>query len=69
LSGSEPVLKLQSSPTSPIIDPLLSPNGSMIAYVKDDELHTLGFSNGETKQLTFGARESRKVSPYKFVYS
>jgi hypothetical protein len=35
----------------------------MIAYVKDDELHTLGFSNGETKQLTFGARESRKVSP------
>ncbi|KAG2657932.1 dipeptidyl aminopeptidase 4-like [Panicum virgatum] len=61
LSGSEPVLKLQSSPTSPIIDPLLSPNGSMIAYVKDDELHTLGFSNGETKQLTFGARESRKI--------
>ncbi|CAO2045522.1 unnamed protein product [Urochloa humidicola] len=61
LSGSEPVMKLQSSPASPIIDPLLSPNGSMIAYVKDDELHTLGFSNGETKQLTFGARESRKI--------
>jgi dipeptidyl-peptidase-4 len=40
----------------------------MIAYVKDDELHTLGFSNGENKQLTFGARESKKVSPYKFVY-
>ncbi|RCV06027.1 hypothetical protein SEVIR_1G129300v4 [Setaria viridis] len=61
LSGSEPVLKLKSSPTSPIIDPLLSPNGNMIAYVKDDELHTLGFSNGENKQLTFGARESRKI--------
>ena len=41
----------------------------MIAYVKDDELHILGFSNGEIKQLTFGARESRKVSPYKYVYS
>ncbi|WVZ76796.1 hypothetical protein U9M48_024729 [Paspalum notatum var. saurae] len=61
LSDSEPVLKLQSSPTSPIIDPHLSPNGSMIAYVRDDELHTVGFSTGETRQITYGARESGKV--------
>ncbi|GJM90913.1 hypothetical protein PR202_ga07238 [Eleusine coracana subsp. coracana] len=61
LAGSEPVLKLQSSPTSPIIDPHLSPNGSMIAYVRDDELHVLGFSDGETRQLTYGARESGKI--------
>ncbi|KQJ94456.1 uncharacterized protein LOC100822560 [Brachypodium distachyon] len=61
LSGSEPVLKLQSTPTSPIIDPHLSPDGSMIAYVRDDELHNLGFADGETRQLTYGARESGKI--------
>uniref|UniRef100_A0A8R7UG75 Dipeptidyl peptidase 8 n=1 Tax=Triticum urartu TaxID=4572 RepID=A0A8R7UG75_TRIUA len=65
LSGSEPVLKLQSSSTSPIIDPHLSPDGTMIAYVRDDELqcktYNFGFDDGETKQLTYGARESGKV--------
>jgi hypothetical protein len=61
LSGAEPVLKLQSSATSPIIDPHLSPDGSMIAYVRDDELHTVGFSDGQTTQLTYGASESGKV--------
>jgi dipeptidyl-peptidase 4 len=68
LSGSEPVLKLQSSLTSPIIDPHLSPNGSMIAYVRDDELHVLDFSDGETRQLTYGARESKKVICLFFVF-
>jgi dipeptidyl-peptidase-4 len=37
----------------------------MIAYVRDDELqctmYNLGFADGETRQLTFGARESGKV--------
>ncbi|XP_052143895.1 uncharacterized protein LOC127763284 [Oryza glaberrima] len=61
LSGAEPVLKLQSSATSPIIDPHLSPDGSMIAYVRDDELHTVGFSDGQTTQLTYGASESGKI--------
>ncbi|KAF7071139.1 hypothetical protein CFC21_076539 [Triticum aestivum] len=65
LSGSEPVLKLQSSSTSPIIDPHLSPDGTMIAYVRDDELqcktYNFGFDDGETRQLTYGARESGKV--------
>ena len=67
LSGSEPVLMLRSSSTSPIIDPHLSPDGTMIAYVRDDELRctvcNLGFADGETRQLTFGARESGKVVP------
>ncbi|KAL5208107.1 hypothetical protein ABZP36_032542 [Zizania latifolia] len=61
LSGTEPVFKLPSSPTSPIIDPHLSPDGSMIAYVRGDELHTVGFSDGQTKQLTYGASESGKI--------
>ncbi|KAL6602721.1 hypothetical protein ACP70R_043082 [Stipagrostis hirtigluma subsp. patula] len=59
--GSEPELKLQSSPMSPIIDPHLSPNGSMIAFVQDDELYTLDFSDNVIRQLTFGARESGKT--------
>ncbi|CAN6216823.1 unnamed protein product [Urochloa humidicola] len=59
--GSEPELKLQSSPTSPVIDPHLSPCGSMIAFVRDDELYTLDFSDGVIRQLTFGAKESGKT--------
>ncbi|KAG8070567.1 hypothetical protein GUJ93_ZPchr0006g41716 [Zizania palustris] len=61
LSGTEPVFKLPSSPTSPIIDPHLSPDGSMIAYVQDYELHTVGFTDGQSKQLTYGAGESGKI--------
>lgn len=63
LCGSEPELKLPCS-GSPIIDPHLSPDGSMLAYVRDDELHVLSLSPGEPKlpnQLTFGARANGKV--------
>ncbi|CAN6169925.1 unnamed protein product [Urochloa humidicola] len=59
--GSEPELKLQSSATSPVIDQHLSPCGSMIAFVRDDELYTLDFSDGIIRQLTFGAKENGKV--------
>ncbi|KAJ1259382.1 hypothetical protein BS78_10G150300 [Paspalum vaginatum] len=59
--GSEPELKLKSSPSSPIIDPHLSPCGCMIAFIKDDELYSLEFSDGEIRQLSFGARESGKI--------
>lgn len=52
---------------SPIIDPHLSPDGDMIAYVKDDELHVLDLSSGESKQLTVGARGNRKVI-FSFAY-
>lgn len=73
LSGSEPILMLQSSSKSPIIDPHLSPDGTMMAYVRDDELmctiYNLGFADGETRQLTFGARESGKVVTWFFVPS
>ncbi|OVA14701.1 Peptidase S9 [Macleaya cordata] len=56
LSCSKPDLKLPSTSNSPIIDPHLSPDGTMLAYVSDDELHVLNLSCGEVKQLTFGAR-------------
>lgn len=61
IAGGEPELKLLSVAGSPIIDPHLSPDGSMLAYVKDDELHVLHLSNGEAKQLSFGARGNAKV--------
>ncbi|XP_020097438.1 uncharacterized protein LOC109716420 isoform X1 [Ananas comosus] len=62
ICGSEPELKLPSSPGSPIIDPHLSPDGSMLAYVRDDELHVLNLSGGEPRQLTFGARGNGKTN-------
>ncbi|CAL9055027.1 unnamed protein product [Musa banksii] len=59
--GSEPELKLPSCPGSPITDPHLSSDGSMLADVKDDELHVLSLSQGKPKQLTIGARTRGKV--------
>ncbi|CAI0541471.1 unnamed protein product [Linum tenue] len=51
-SSSKPQLKLPSSPTSPIIDPHLSPDGSILAYVRDSELHVLNLLHNESIQLT-----------------
>jgi hypothetical protein len=36
----------------------------MIAYVRDEELFVASLKCGEPKQITFGARESGKVSLY-----
>ncbi|XP_026658569.2 dipeptidyl aminopeptidase 4 isoform X2 [Phoenix dactylifera] len=59
--GSEPELKLQSVAGSPVIDPHLSPDGSMLAFVRDDELHVFNLSDGETKQVTIGAKGNGKT--------
>uniref|UniRef100_A0A1D1ZB44 Dipeptidyl peptidase 9 n=1 Tax=Anthurium amnicola TaxID=1678845 RepID=A0A1D1ZB44_9ARAE len=56
-----PELKLPATAASPILDPHLSPDGSMLAYVNDDELHILNLSDGEPKQLTFGAKGNAKT--------
>ncbi|XP_051138356.1 uncharacterized protein LOC127256397 [Andrographis paniculata] len=53
----KPELKLQSFDSSPIIDPHVSPDGTMLAYVRDNELHVLNLLNNVSKQLTFGAKE------------
>ncbi|KAI3955818.1 hypothetical protein MKW98_006178, partial [Papaver atlanticum] len=55
LSCCKPELKLQCTPASPIIDPHLSPDGTMLAYVSDSELHVLNLEDGEVKPLTSGA--------------
>lgn len=50
-------LKLPSASCSPIIDPHVSPDGTMLSYVKDNELHVLNLNliDNESKQLTSGA--------------
>ncbi|XP_047179553.1 dipeptidyl aminopeptidase 4 [Vigna umbellata] len=57
LSLSKPELKLPCVSGSPIIDPHLSPDGSMLAFVRDCELHVLNLLSNESKQLTRGAKE------------
>lgn len=55
-TAAEPELKLQStSCSSPIIDPHVSPDGTMLAYVRDNELHVLNLLSNTSKQLTLGA--------------
>ncbi|XP_011006352.1 PREDICTED: dipeptidyl peptidase 9-like [Populus euphratica] len=56
LYSPKPELKLPSSSSSPIIDPHISPDGTMLAYVRDSELHVLNFLFNESKQLTHGAQ-------------
>ncbi|CAK8567583.1 unnamed protein product [Lathyrus sativus] len=58
ISHSKTELKLPSIPTSPTIDPHLSPDGSMLAYVRDFELHVMNLLSNESKQLTHGAKEN-----------
>lgn len=57
----EPELKLPRLDASPIIDPHLSPDGNMLAYVRDDEIYVLYLSTGEQRQLTHGARGTDKT--------
>ncbi|XP_010671444.1 uncharacterized protein LOC104888243 isoform X1 [Beta vulgaris subsp. vulgaris] len=56
LSSSKVDLKLQSTPGSPIIDPHLSPDGNMLAFVRDHELHVFDILYNKEKQLTYGAK-------------
>lgn len=62
ISHPKAELKLPSISGSPIIDPHLSPDGSMLAYVRDYELHVMNLLSNESKQLTHGAQENGVVS-------
>ncbi|KAL7003609.1 dipeptidyl-peptidase IV [Sarracenia purpurea var. burkii] len=53
--SGQPELRLPSVSSSPIIDPHMSPDGTMLAYVQDYELHVFNLFHNESKQLTFGA--------------
>ncbi|CAI5484026.1 unnamed protein product [Closterium sp. Yama58-4] len=47
---------------SPILDPQISPDGSAIAFVRDDELFVVSTTAGAPRQLTFGAKEANKLA-------
>eukprot|EP00850_Spirogloea_muscicola_P018383 SM000168S02582 [mRNA] locus=s168:76880:80379:- [translate_table: standard] len=59
--GGEFRLRIPASPAAPILDPQLSPDGSMIAFVMDDELHVISASIGEPVQLTHGGKAQGKT--------
>lgn len=58
--SSELRLRLPRTSWSPIINPQLSPDGTMIAFVRDDEICVMSLSHGKPKQITNGARGNRK---------
>jgi dipeptidyl-peptidase-4 len=68
LHSSKPELKLPSSALSPVIDPHVSPDGTMLAYIRDSELHVLNLLYNESKQLTHGAQGNTVVSFQLFVF-
>lgn len=55
-------LLIPSVSSSPVIDPHLSPDGTKLAYVRDNELHVLNLLYNTSKQLTEGANENTIVS-------
>lgn len=57
-TAAQPELKLQSASCSTIIDPHVSPDGTMLAYVRDNELHVLNLLYNMSKQLSMGANEN-----------
>ncbi|KAL0318004.1 UNVERIFIED_CONTAM: Dipeptidyl aminopeptidase 4 [Sesamum angustifolium] len=54
----KPELKIPSVSSSPIIDPHISPDGTMLAYVRNNELHMLNLLYNMSKQLTEGANKN-----------
>ena len=56
-----PARLLVSSESGPVINPQLSPDGSMVVFVRDAELHLASVDGGETRQITHGARGSGKT--------
>jgi dipeptidyl-peptidase-4 len=59
IGGAAHVADGPGAPLRPVADnatdPRLSPDGSMLAFVRDSELQVVDASGGESRQLTFGA--------------
>ena len=56
-----PARLLVSSESGPVINPQLSPDGSVVAFVRDAELHVASVDGGEILQITHGARGTGKT--------
>ena len=61
--GGELRLLVTASAASHIQDPQMAPDGSAVAYVRDDELYVVSTTAGEPRQLTSGAETGVRVSP------
>ncbi len=59
--ADSPARLLVSSEAGPIINPQISPDGSMIAFVRDAELYVRSVESGEILQITHGARGTGKT--------
>ncbi|KAK4362940.1 hypothetical protein RND71_018181 [Anisodus tanguticus] len=53
--NAEPELEITSTSSSPVLDPHISPDGTRLDYVRDNELHVLNLLYHQSKQLTTGA--------------
>jgi dipeptidyl-peptidase-4 len=51
-----PLRKIVDSGATPTLNPQLSPDGTWVAYVHDDELYVVSADGGVPRQLTTGAR-------------
>lgn len=58
----QPEMRIASTSSSPVIDPHISPDGTMLAYVRDHELHVLNLLYNELRQVTMGADGINTVS-------
>ena len=57
-SPAHPII---SSESGPVIGPQLSPDGSMVAFVRDAELYIASVDGGDIRQITDGARGAGKT--------
>jgi len=50
--------KIVGNDDGPLLDPTLSPDGTMVAFVRDGEIHVAGVEGGGAHQVTHGAQAS-----------
>jgi dipeptidyl-peptidase-4 len=56
-----PLRQLVASDQGPLLDPQWSPDGSMVAFVRDAELYIVDVAGGAPRQITEGARGTGKT--------
>jgi len=59
--GDAPLRQIVSNESGPALDPQFSPDGSLIAYVRDAELYVVSAEGSAPVQVTAGARGTRRT--------
>ena len=60
-NADSPARLVISNDDGPVLNPTLSPDSSMIAFVKDAEVYVVSVNGGEPTQITSGARGTGKT--------